>query len=64
VKITIARLERMVGFYKAAVDNLQTRLDSRFDTPSSQRKAQQALLRAQESLKSVERSLAELKERP
>lgn len=53
-----------MGFYKAAVDNLQTRLEAPFDTPSSQRKAQQALLRAQESLKSAERSLAESKERP
>jgi hypothetical protein len=59
MKITIARLERMMAFYKAAVDN-----DFSFDTPSSQRKAQQALLRAQESLKSAERSLAKLKEKP
>jgi hypothetical protein len=61
MKITVARLERLKGFYQNAIDNLQARLDSPFDTPSAKVKVQQELLRAQESLNSAERQLAELR---
>lgn len=61
MKITVARLERLKGFYQNAINNLQARLDSPADTPSSKRKVQQELLRAQESLNSAERQLAELR---